>query len=132
MILTDPKAFENLKAGDVVYGVIKWDTLNLFTPHYRPLPYFVLETRVKRIRPDMKQVAEFDTGFLITKQRAFTELNEAKRHLMKVFTEETGGILPFEKVKVVTREDEIRETDAIDLKVGATAQAGQKFLHPLS
>ena|SRR3989344_2000116 len=93
-----------LKAGDVVFVLITPATPNVFMNSYRPRPYFVLESKVEEVRPD--NTYKFDTNFLVMPGRVFCDLQAAKKELTSVFAKETCGILPFERVLLVTSQEE--------------------------
>jgi hypothetical protein len=105
-----PKAY--FEPGTRVFGVVSPSTHNTMQPHYRPASYFVLESTVNeaRLLPDGAVSYRLDSYYRIN-ELLFSDLDEAKRALARVFAEETGGSLPSDRIRVVSQDEEKAAND---------------------
>lgn len=107
-----------LNVGDRVFVVVTPKTHHVFLQHFRPKPYFVLETHITEIVESRRgEVYLFATDFAVFPGLVFRKLCSAKVNLVQRFTEETGGVLVFDKVHFVSAEEERAGTDAINKEI---------------
>lgn len=107
-----------LKVGDCVFVVVTPQMHHIFSQHYRPRPYFVLETHVTAIEEGSRGPAYyFSTGFTVFPKTVFTNKEAAKAELVRRFAEETDGTLAIEKVHVVSAAEEQDGNSAIRAEI---------------
>jgi len=113
-----------IEPGTQVFCVITPKTHNMMSPHYRPYDYFVLESRLKEAHLQLNGAVSYriDSHYA-PRVGVYTDLDEAKRELVRVFGQETGGTLSIKKVRVVMQKEEKRveklQTDRIIKSVNA-------------
>lgn len=95
-----------LEPGTTVYAVITPKTHNMMHPHYRPHPYFVLESKVKDavLAPNGKIFYHLQSYY--APQDIYPDVDSAKKKLVEVFSTQTGGTLFKQEVKLVTYQEE--------------------------
>lgn len=106
-----------LKIGDSVFVVVTPKTNHIFLEHFRPKPYFVLETQVTDIDVRGGRAYRFCTRFAVLPGSVFTDAEAAKAELVRRFAKETDGLLDIKKVTVVSAREEADGNHVIDLEI---------------
>ncbi|MDB5225371.1 MAG: hypothetical protein JWL87_323 [Candidatus Adlerbacteria bacterium] len=125
-----------MEPGQKVFCAIVPGTHNGMIPHYRPHPYFVLESEIaETILVERGRVAyRIDSHYHPSSGSIFIDPEEAKKKLVSVFETETGGTLPSENVRIVSREQEKQGSkSSFDRVAGqVSGRPANPLLEPLS
>ena len=107
-----PTPSSYFEPGQQVYCTVTPKTHNSVVPHYRPYPYFVLESRVREAQLMPRGNVHYRLDSYYSPRGVFDTLDVAKKQLVLMFLDETSGSLPLENIRLVSHREEKEANEA--------------------